>query len=83
MGNGYWDSGQHQKTAVILFKHDLPVHIVTEDDNWINGWIKEYSGDSILVFDRHDGFRLIKFVDIQILEQFRGEFSSLKRWVND
>lgn len=82
MGNDYWeiDAEKHQKNAAILFNHHLPVHIVTKNHDWYNGYIKEYNGDSILVFDRVEGFTLIHFSEVSVLEQFRGDTSTLKRW---
>ena len=82
MGNDYWEIEveKHQKTAAILFNHNLPIHVVTKQDDWFNGYIKEYNADSILIFDRVEGYTLLMFEDISILEQFKGDVSTLKRW---
>ena len=76
---GELETGKHQKTAAILYNHGLAVHIVTKNDDWYNGFIHEFNVDCILIFDRIDCLIFVDLCDIEIIEQFRGDLSTLKK----
>lgn len=69
-----------QKKIAILFNHELPVHLTTKNGDWINGYIKNYYGDSFVVYDRYDGDTFIEFKDILKITQFTGDLNKLKKW---
>lgn len=73
------DKEKAQKLSAIFFNKELPVHIVTKDDSWVNGYIYEYESTCIIVDDRYTGTRVIDFDNIEIIEQFTGDLSTLKR----
>lgn len=67
-----------QKRAVIYFKENMPVHIVTNSDQWANGYIKEIYDDYLVVYDRVNGRMAIFYADMRIFSLFTGPIDSLK-----
>ena len=63
----------------VFFDKEIPVHIVTNSDSWINGFITEVGADFFMVNDRKMGEIPLFFLDIHILETFDGDYSSLPR----
>jgi len=70
---------QVKRKIQVFFDKEIPVHIVTKSDSWINGYITEVSSDFCMVWDRKDGKIPVFFLDIRILETFEGDISSLKK----
>jgi hypothetical protein len=58
---------------------NIPIHIVTHDDSWLNGFIVKVYDDYFEMIDRVKGQLPIFFADIRILEFFRGDAGLLKQ----
>lgn len=63
----------------VFFDKDIPIHIVTKSDSWINGFITEVGAEFFMVNDRKMGNMPLFFSDIRILETFDGDYSSLPK----
>ncbi len=68
-----------KQKARIFFEKNIPVHIITNSDKWLNGYILELSVDFFIILDRYDGEQPIFFSEIEILDKFEGDYSTLKR----
>ena len=60
-------------------KAEVPVHIVTESDEWINGYILAFYDDYVCILDRVEGKKDIFYVDIRRLAPFTGDYATLKK----
>lgn len=58
---------------------DVPIHIVSNDDSWYNGYIIEVYDDYFTILDRYKGKLPVFYADIRVLEYFRGDFDTLKK----
>jgi hypothetical protein len=68
-----------KQKAQIFFDKNIPVHIITNSDKWLNGYITEISADFFIILDRFDGEQPIFFSEIRIFEKFEGDYFTLKR----
>lgn len=69
-----------QKILAKFFNEEIPVHIVTWSDSWINGYITAYDGNEVTILDRYDGIVTILISNISIVSEFTGDMNTLKRW---
>ena len=64
--------------ANTLFKHNIPAHIVTNEDSWFNGYITKITDDYLSILDRkHKKDKLVFYADIRIFTDFDGDYSTL------
>lgn len=68
-----------KKRIQVLHKDDIPTHIVTKNNEWYNGYIVLLYDDYMSFMDRIKGILPIFYVDIDKLEFFKGDISSLKK----
>lgn len=69
------DMGNEFKIKADIFSlKNIPVHVVTKQNDWYNGYIKEVSPKFIIIKDRKHGESLLFYKDIFVLEQYRGKF---------
>jgi hypothetical protein len=68
-----------KKKVKLYHNGDVPIHVVTNSDSWVNGYILNVYDDYFEVFDRHDGKVPIFYADVGLIEFFRGDYSTLKR----
>lgn len=73
------DLGTKQKIVAKFFNEEIPVHIVTWSDSWINGFILEYDGREVTILDRYDGKVSILVENISIVSEFTGDINTLKK----
>lgn len=67
------DIDKLRKRLVFYSKANVPIHSITESDEWINGYIKEIYDDYFTVVDRKSGLKKIFLVDIRKLDYFKGD----------
>jgi hypothetical protein len=68
-----------KKRIDFYLKGNIPIHIVTETDEWINGYIINFYDDYVSVLDRYKGEMNIFYVDIRKLDYFKGDYETLKK----
>jgi hypothetical protein len=62
---------ENKKKIETFFKEEMPVHIVTHNNRWINGYIKEIKPDFFVLEEFKTGRLLIFFSEIWSLESYR------------
>ena len=74
------ETEQVKRKAQVFFEKKIPVHIVTNSDSWINGFITYLGSDFIMILDRIDKQEIpVFFIDIHIFETFEGDYNSLPK----
>lgn len=73
------DTEQKQKLVAKLFNLKLPAHIITYSDSWINGYIQSFDGMDLTIIDRKDGLVTLSITNISLVEEFVGDYSTLKK----
>jgi hypothetical protein len=73
------DLDKIKKRAKVFLELDTPVHIVTKDDTWINGYIVSVYDDYFVVLDRVDGEIPIFYADVDKFNFFTGDVTTLKK----
>jgi hypothetical protein len=68
-----------KKRVKVMFDLNSPVHIITKDETWLNGYILSMNDDYFLLLDRKDGEIPIFYVDVTKFEFFTGDVSTLKK----
>lgn len=72
------DLSHLKKRVEVLFKDDIPVHIILDDGMWLNGYIINIYDDYFDFVDRKIGQRPVFFTDIKLLEFFKGDLTTLE-----
>ena len=71
------DKGYRDR-ARAYFSSKTACHIITHNDNWINGFIVEEPEEFFFkVLDKVDGVVVVHYVDITKFEDYIGKISSL------
>jgi hypothetical protein len=68
-----------KKRVKVMFDLNSPVHIITKDNTWLNGYILSMNDDYFLLLDRKDGEIPIFYADVTKFEFFTGDVSTLKK----
>lgn len=63
----------------MFFDLGTPVHIVTLEDTWLNGYIVEVSDDYFIVLDRKDGKIPVLYDTVRLFDFFVGDLGTLKK----
>lgn len=61
-----------QKKVKAYKDENIPVHIVTKDNKWINGYIQDAgNSDYFIVNDFHKGEVIVFHIEISLLEKYK------------
>ena len=64
--------------ATTFFKFNLPVHIITKKEEWLNGYMLEVNQTYLVVLDRVEKKgKPVFYTDIKEIEEFKGDYSTL------
>jgi len=64
--------------AIAYFKTNTPCHIITEQEDWVNGYIVEEPEEyCFYVLDKVDGKVKVLYVDIAKFEEYIGDKNKL------
>ena len=69
---------KYRNRAKVYFKTNTPCHIITEQDEWVNGFIVgEPEEDFFYVLDKVNGKVRVLYVDIAKFEEYVGDYNKL------
>lgn len=68
---------QTKKRLKVFLNNELPIHLITKQDSWMNGYVLDMDDDFFRVFDRVDGVLLVLYSDVRKLDQFTGNTNTL------
>ena len=68
-----------RKKAEVFQKDNIPLHVTTNSDTWLNGYVVKVYDDYFILLDREDGEVPVFYVDIRVFDFYKGDIERLKK----
>ena len=70
---------RHKLKARLLYENNIPAHVTTNSDYWLNGYITYFDSEKkyIKLLDRKLGEKMVFYEEIKVIIDFDGDYSTL------